>query len=165
VKYGDATIAENTQMYLTINIQDLLTTSRYLSMPLRINSEVIATLKEVLSHLIRFASIPDFETLNNLLSRPIVLYNLPILLQRVHEFLETIGLYRGGDFQCEVSEWIDYEVEGWNYLQFKVTLFRSGKDKLLERGIDKFTLLKNLITIADQTLPYEVRQEVIILVE
>jgi hypothetical protein len=87
------------------------------------------------------------------------------LLRKAHKFLETIGLHRGEDFQCEVSEWIDYEVQGWNHLQLKVTLLKSGRNKLFERGMDKFTLLKNLITMASQILPHEVRQEVIVLVE
>jgi hypothetical protein len=162
----DATAIETTKMHLTINIYEGLANLRYLSgISLRINSEVVEIFREAFGHLIRFASIPDFETVNNLLSRPSVLYAFPMLLRRVHEFLETIGLHRGEDFQCEVSEWIDYEVEGWNHLQLKVTLLKSGRNKLFERGMDKFTLLKNLITMASQILPHEVRQEVIVLVE
>ncbi|TDA42121.1 MAG: hypothetical protein DSO07_01015 [Thermoproteota archaeon] len=158
-----------TGMYLIINIGGLSTTSlmniSLTSKSFRIDSEVITKLKETFSFLTRFVSISDLETIADLLSRPIILYSLSPLVNKTYEFLEIIGLHRGEHFQCEVSRWIDYEVEGWNYLQFKVTLLGAGRNELLERGIDKFTLLKNLTMIADQVLPYEVKQEIVILVE
>jgi hypothetical protein len=80
------------------------------------------------------------------------------------EFMSGIGL-KGGDFQYDVSKWVDDEVEGWSYLQLKVTLLESGLRKLLEREMDKFELLKSLIAIADRVLPREVRREVVVLVE
>jgi hypothetical protein len=134
-------------------------------MPLRINSDVIVTLEEVLNRVVRFANIPNFEILSNLLSQPAVFCSIPMLLQRANEFMETIDLHRGDDFQFDISGWIDDEVEGWNYLQFKVTLLGPGMDKLLKNGMDKFALLKNLITMAGQMLPQEVRQEVVVLLE
>lgn len=166
-EYEDATTVETIGMRLSVNIpEDVPATSRYLSsISLRINSDVVIALKEAFNRLIRFVNILDFETVSNLLSRPAVLHTLPMLLERAHRFMETIGLHGREDFQFDVSGWIDDEVEGWNYLQFKVTLLRLGWEKLLERGIDKFALLKNLIMIAGQMLPQEVRQEVIVLVE
>jgi len=68
-------------------------------------------------------------------------------------------------FQVEISRWSDNEVEGWNYLQIKVTLLGSGMNKMSEKGIDKFALLKSLISMATQILPRHLRQEVIVLVE
>ena len=163
----DATTVETIGMRLSVNIpEDVPTTSRYLSsISLRIDNDVVVTLEAAFNRLIRFVNIPDSEIVGNLLSRFAVLHTLPMLLQRAHEFMESIGLHRGDDFQFGVSEWIDDEVEGWNYLQFKVTLLGPGMDKLLEKGMDKFALLKNLITMAGQMLPQEVRQEVIVLLE
>jgi len=60
-------------------------------------------------------------------------------------------------FLIEISRWTDYEVEDWNYLQIKI--------KLLERRIDKFVLLKNLISMATQILQEQTRREIAILVE
>jgi len=151
---------------LSINIpEDLLPTKYQSNTSLRINSGIIATLEEALNRIVRFANVPTFEILSNLLSQPAVFRTIPMLLERANEFMETIDLRRGDDFQFDISRWIDDEVEGWNYFQFKVTLLGPGIDKLLNIGMDKFALLKNLITMAGQMLPQEVRQEVVVLLE
>jgi len=155
----DATTVETLGMRLSVNIpEDAPTTSRYLSsISLRINNDAIVTLGNAFSRLIRFVNMPDFEIVSNLLSQPAILHTLPMLLERAHEFMETIGLHRGEDFQFDVSRWIDDEVEGWNHLQFKVILLRPL--------MNKFALLKYLISMASQILPPEVRQEVVVSVE
>jgi hypothetical protein len=71
--------------------------------------------------------------------------------------MRMVGLRMNEHFLIEISRWTDYEVEGWSYLQIKI--------KLLERGIDKFALLKSLISMANQTLPEQTRREIVILVE
>lgn len=166
-EYEDATTVGTAGIRLSVDVpENVSTISRYSSsISLRINEDTIVTLQKAFTRLIRFANMPDFETVRDLLSRPTVLYTLPRLLQRAHEFMQTIGLHKGEDFQFDVSRWVDDEVEGWSYLQFKVKLLRLGRNKLLEKGIDEFALLKNLIMMANQTLPQEVRQEVTVLVE
>jgi hypothetical protein len=79
------------------------------------------------------------------------------LLQKIRDFMKNSGLSEKEDFQIEVSRWFDYEVDGWSYLQIKVTLVKSG--------IDKFEILKSLTDLASQTLPRDVLQETAILVE
>jgi hypothetical protein len=68
-----------------------------------------------------------------------------------------VGLRMNKHFLIEISRWVDCEVEGWSYLQIKI--------KLLERGIDKFMLLKSLISMANQILPEQTRREIVMLVE
>ncbi|NHV05720.1 MAG: hypothetical protein HA495_00090 [Thaumarchaeota archaeon] len=79
------------------------------------------------------------------------------LLQKIRDFMKNFGLSEKEDFQIEVSRWFDYEVDGWSYLQIKVTLVKSG--------IDRFDILKSLTDLAYQTLPKNVLQETAILVE
>jgi hypothetical protein len=79
------------------------------------------------------------------------------LLQKIRDFMKNSGLSEKEDFQIEVSRWFDYEVDGWSYLQIKVTLVKSG--------IDRFEILKSLTDLAYQTLPRDVLQETAILVE
>jgi hypothetical protein len=83
-------------------------------------------------------------------------------LSAMGEFIEKLGL-KVEDFQCCISEWVDSEVEGWRYLQFRITVLESGLKKL--KGMDKFDLLKSLTAIADQTIPKGLRRKVTILVE
>ena len=104
----------------------------------------------------------DVEALKNINNR---LSHILTFLERIHEFMGTVGLRMYEHFQIEISRWIDEEVEGWNYLQIKVTLLGSGMSEISERGVDKFVLLKSLISMATQILPQELRQEVVVLVE
>jgi hypothetical protein len=166
-EFEDVTALETAGIRLNINVpKDASTTSSYMSSAsLRIGSDVIITIEDTFNRFLMFANISDFEIMSTLLSKPAVFHALPMALQRAHEFMETIGLRRGDDFEFDVTQWIDDEVEGWNYLQLKVTLFGPGIDKLLERGMDKFALLKNMITMASQVLPQEVRREVIVILE
>jgi hypothetical protein len=71
--------------------------------------------------------------------------------------MRMTGLRMNEHFLIEILQWTDYEIEGWGYLQIKI--------KLLERGIDKFVLLKSLISMATQILPEQTRREIVILVE
>jgi hypothetical protein len=99
----------------------------------------------------------DLEIVSDLLLQPTILCGILRLLERIHEFMRMVGLRMKEHFLIELSRWVDYEVEGWNYLQIKI--------KLLERGIDKFALLKSLISMANQILSEQTRREIVILVE
>jgi len=119
----------------------------------------------MLNRLSKLVSKIDFETINNLLSQPTVFPDILTFLEEVHEFMGRIGLYMYEHFQVEISRWIDDEVEGWNYLQIKVILLGGGMSEISRRGIDKFMLLKSLVSIATQILPQQLRREVVVLVE
>ena len=165
-EYGTATTTETSRGYLIINApEDMLTFSRYSSVPLRVNTEALGIINNILSRLSRLVSKLDLETINNLASRPTVFSYIWTFLERVHEFMGGIGLRMNEHFQIEVSRWIDEEVEGWNYLQIKVTLLGSGMSEISKIGIDKFMLLKSLISMATQILPQQLRQEIVVLVE
>jgi hypothetical protein len=157
-EYGTATTTETYGKQLLITIrEDVLASSRYLSsVSLRINIETLETVNNILDRLSRLAVRLDHETIIDLLSRSIV-FPILTLLERIRESMEEIGLRIGEHFQVEISRWVDEEVEGWNYLQIKVTLLGSV--------IDRFVLLKSLISMATQILPQQVRQEVVISVE
>jgi len=99
----------------------------------------------------------DLEIVSDLLLQPTILCGILRLLERIHEFMRMVGLRMKEHFLIEISRWTDYEVEGGSYLQIKI--------KLLKRGIDKFVLLKSLISMANQTLPEQTRREIVILVE
>ena len=165
-EYGTATTAETSGRYLIIDIpEDTLTSSRYLSNISRVNTEALENINNRLSQLSRLVSKLDFETINNLVFQPTVFSDILTFLDRMHEFMKTVGLRMYEHFQIEISRWIDEEVEGWNYLQIKVTLLGSGISEISGRGVDKFVLLKSLISMATQILPQELRQEVVVLVE
>jgi hypothetical protein len=99
----------------------------------------------------------DLEIVSDLLLQPTILCDILRLLERIHEFMRIVGLRMNEHFLIEISQWSDYEVDGWSYLQIKI--------KLLERGIDKFVLLKSLISMATQILPKQTRHEITISVE
>jgi hypothetical protein len=166
-EYETVTATETSGGYLIINIpEDILTSSRYLSsFSLRINTEALETINDRLNRFSRLVSKLDFEAMSNLIFQPTVFLDILTFLERVREFLERIELCMYEHFQVEISRWSDNEVEGWNYLQIKVTLLGSGMNKMSEKGIDKFSLLKSLISMATQILPKHLRQEVIVLVE
>jgi hypothetical protein len=122
---------------------------------LRIDIEAI---NRILNRLGRLVNKIDLEMISDLLFQPTFPWDIFLtFLERIHEFMGRIGLRMNEHFQIEFSQWVDYEVEGWSYLQIKI--------KLLERGIDKFMLLKSLISMATQILPEQTRREIVILVE
>jgi len=159
---------ETSSKYLIIDIpEDVLTSSRYLSSTsLRVDIEALRIINEILSRPLISINKSDLRTISNLLSQqPTAFWNILTFLEKVHEFMGRIGLRMYEHFLVEISRWTDEEVEGWDYLQIKVTLLGSGMSELLRRGIDKFTLLKSLISMASQILPPQLRREVAILVE
>jgi hypothetical protein len=113
--------------------------------------------REKFKKIIELVNEIDLEIVGDLLLQPTILCDILRLLERIHEFMRIVGLRMNEHFLIEISRWFDYEVEGWNYLQIKI--------KLLGRGIDKFVLLKSLISMANQTLPEQTRREIVILVE
>jgi hypothetical protein len=113
--------------------------------------------REKFEKIIELVNEIDLEIVGDLLLQPTILCDILRLLERIHEFMRIVGLRMKEHFLIELSRWVDYEVEGWNYLQIKI--------KLLERGIDKFALLKSLISMANQILPEQTRREIVILVE
>jgi hypothetical protein len=108
--------------------------------------------------------IRDSDALEVLISNPKIYENLVYLAERVREFLKDLG-FEEDDFRCEISRWEDIEIEGWGYLQFEVILSEEGRKKLYEIGLDEFELFERLVKIADEILPPEVRQEVMISVD
>ena len=135
--------------------ENIPTSSRSLSsLSLRIDIEAISS---ILSRLGSLVNEIDLEIVSDLLFQPTVLWDIFRFLERTHEFMRMIGLRMNEHFLIEISRWTDYEVEDWNYLQIKI--------KLLERRIDKFVLLKNLISMATQILQEQTRREIAILVE
>jgi hypothetical protein len=113
--------------------------------------------REKFEKIIELVNEIDLEMVSDLLLQLTTLCDILRLLERIHEFMRIVGLRMNEHFLIEISRWFDYEVEGWNYLQIKI--------KLLGRGIDKFVLLKSLISMANQTLPEQTRREIVILVE
>jgi hypothetical protein len=166
-EYRTVTTTETFGRYLIISIpEDMSTSSRYLSsFSLRINTEALGTINNMLNRFSRLVSKLDFETISNLLFQPTVFWDVLTFLERTHEFMKRIELRMDEHFQIEISRWIDDEVEGWNYLQIKVILLGKGMNEMSKKGIDKFVLLKSLISMATQILPQQTRQEVTVLVE
>ena len=113
--------------------------------------------REKFEKIIKLVNEIDLEIVSDLLLQPTTLCDILRLLESIHEFMRMVGLRMNEHFLIELSRWTDYEVEGWSYLQIKI--------KLLERGIDKFVLLKSLISMATQILPAQTRREIVILVE
>jgi hypothetical protein len=162
---GTVTMTDGRRLIINIP-EDMFTFPGYLSsISLRINTEVLGTINNMLNRLSKLVSKIDFETINNLLFQPTVFLDILTFLEGVHEFMGRIGLYMYEHFQIEISRWIDDEVEGWNYLQIKVILLGGGMSEISRRGIDKFMLLKSLVSIATQILPQQLRREVVVLVE
>jgi hypothetical protein len=104
--------------------------------------------REKFKKIIELVNEIDLEIVGDLLLQPTILCDILRLLEKIHEFMRIVGLRMNEHFLIEISRWFDYEVEGWNYLQIKI--------KLLGRGIDKFVLLKSLISMANQTLPEQI---------
>jgi hypothetical protein len=73
--------------------------------------------------------------------------------RQCESYLATFGLKNFFDYQIKIAEEEDYEVEGWRYLVFKIEIKEEGKMKLLEKGIDRFYLLKQLTSIIKKILP------------
>jgi hypothetical protein len=113
--------------------------------------------REKFEKIIELVNEIDLEIISDLLYQPAILCDILRFLERIHEFMRIVGLRMNEHFLIELSRWADYEVDGWSYLQIKI--------KLLERGIDKFALLKSLISMATQILPEQIRREIVILVE
>ena len=113
--------------------------------------------REKFEKIIELVNEIDLEIVSYLLYQPAILCGILRFLERIHEFMRIVGLRMNEHFLIEISRWIDCEVDGWSYLQIKI--------KLLERGIDKFVLLKSLISMATQILPEQTRREIVILVE
>lgn len=113
--------------------------------------------REKFEKIIELVNEIDLEIISDLLFQSAILCDILWLLERIHEFMRMVGLRMNKHFLIEISRWTDYEVEDWSYLQIKI--------KLLERGIDKFALLKSLISMANQILPEQARREIVILVE
>jgi hypothetical protein len=113
--------------------------------------------REKFEKIIELVNEIDLEIVSDLLFQPTILCDILRLLEKIHEFMRIAGLRMNEHFLIELSRWIDCEVDGWSYLQIKI--------KLLERGIDKFLLLKSLISMATQILPEQTRREIVILVE
>jgi hypothetical protein len=113
--------------------------------------------REKFEKIIELVNEIDLEIVSDLLYQPTILCDILRLLESIHEFMRIVGLRMNEHFQIELSRWTDYEVDGWSYLQIKI--------KLLERGIDKFALLKSLISMATQILSEQTRREIVILVE
>lgn len=131
----------------------------------RMDVSVLKALEDGLSRLGQLVSRVDLEAMGTLLSRPALLQGILTLLERAREFMWRLGLRLGEHFQFEVSLWVDYEVDGWSYLQVKAALLGAGVSLMAEGEIDKFALLKALTSIATQTLPREARREVVVSVE
>jgi hypothetical protein len=113
--------------------------------------------REKFEKIIELVNEIDLEIISDLLFQPTVLCGILRLLERIHEFMRMVELRMNEHFLIGISRWSDCEVDGWCYLQIKI--------KLLERGIDKFVLLKSLISMANQILPEQTRREIVILVE
>jgi hypothetical protein len=113
--------------------------------------------REKFEKIIELVNEIDLEIVSDLLLQPTIFCDILRLLEKIHEFMRIVGLRMNEHFLIEISRWVDYEVDGWCYPQIKI--------KLLERGIDKFVLLKSLISMANQILPEQTRREIVILVE
>jgi hypothetical protein len=142
--------------------------------PNMINERIRGTLEEAMGVLGMLKSlneilkpeliIRDSDALEVLMSNPKIYGNLVYLADKVREFLKNLG-FEEDDFRCEVSRWEDIEIEGWGYLQFEVILSDKGRKKLYEMRMDEFELFDRLAKIADEVLPPEVRQDVIVSVD
>jgi len=154
-EYETITTTKTFTRRLTIVPESIVTSSSPLSsFSFRINTEVL----NILYRLGKLVSKFDPEIISYLLFQPTFPWNTFLtFLENIHEFMRRIGLRMNEHFQIEFSQWVDYEVEGWSYLQIKIIL--------LVRGIDKFMLLKSLISMATQILPKQTRHEITISVE
>jgi len=78
------------------------------------------------------------------------------LSEKILDFMKKSGLQLGVDFSLELLKWVDYEIENWEHIEIRLVP--------LSDSMDKFDLLKNLVSIADQALSPELRREIVITV-